>query len=49
MYFDDPPEGLPAPAAASGVRLALGVNAAAVLALGLFPASLLNLCARLLH
>jgi NADH-quinone oxidoreductase subunit N len=49
MYFDEPPEGLPAPAAATGVRLALGVNAAAVLALGLYPAALLNLCARLLH
>ncbi len=49
MYFDEPPEGLPAPAPAAGVRLALGVNAAAVLALGLYPAALLNLCARLLH
>jgi NADH-quinone oxidoreductase subunit N len=49
MYFDDPPEGLPAPAAATGVRLALGVNAAAVLALGVLPGPLLNLCARLLH
>ncbi len=49
MYFDEAPEGLPAPAATTGVRLALGVNAAAVLALGLYPAALLNLCARLLH
>jgi NADH-quinone oxidoreductase subunit N len=49
MYFDDPPEGVPAPAAATGVRVALGVNAAATLALGLLPGPLLNLCARLLH
>ena len=49
MYFDDPPADLPAPAAATGVRLALGVNAAATLALGLLPGPLLNLCARLLH
>jgi NADH-quinone oxidoreductase subunit N len=49
MYFDEPPEGLPAPAPATGVRLALGLNAAAVLALGLLPGPLLSLCARLLH
>ena len=49
MYFDDPPADLPAPAAATGVRLALGVNAAAALALGVLPGPLLNLCARLLH
>jgi NADH-quinone oxidoreductase subunit N len=49
MYFDDPPEGLPATARGSGVRVALAVNAAAVLALGVFPGALLNLCARLLH
>ncbi len=49
MYFDEPPAGLPAPGPAGGVRLALGVNAAAVLALGVLPTPLLNLCARLLH
>jgi NADH-quinone oxidoreductase subunit N len=49
MYFDESPAGVPAPTAATGVRLALGINAAAVLALGLLPGPLLNLCARLLH
>ena len=50
MYFDDPvvPR-LPPLAGAGGVRLALGLNAAAVLALGVLPAPLLNLCARLIH
>ncbi len=50
MYFDDPvvPQ-LPRVAGAGGVRLALGLNAAAVLALGVLPAPLLNLCARLIH
>jgi NADH-quinone oxidoreductase subunit N len=50
MYFDDPvvPQ-LPRVAGAGGVRLALGLNAAAVLALGILPAPLLNLCARLIH
>ncbi|MBS0364249.1 MAG: NADH-quinone oxidoreductase subunit NuoN [Proteobacteria bacterium] len=48
MYFDEPveaPAGEPAP----GVRLVLGVNAALVLALGLIPGPLLDLCARLIH
>jgi hypothetical protein len=31
------------------VRFALGVNAAAVLVLGLLPGPLLDLCARLIH
>jgi hypothetical protein len=31
------------------VRLALGLNAAAVLILGVLPAPLLNLCARIIH
>jgi hypothetical protein len=31
------------------VRLALGINAAAVLALGVLPGPLLDLCARILH
>jgi NADH-quinone oxidoreductase subunit N len=50
MYFDDPvvpPP--PAAAAAAGVRLALGLNAAAVLVLGILPGPLLNLCARVIH
>ncbi len=53
MYFDEPPTALPAapPAArpAAGVRLALGLNAAAVLLLGVLPGPLLDLCARLIH
>ncbi|MBS0577971.1 MAG: NADH-quinone oxidoreductase subunit NuoN [Proteobacteria bacterium] len=49
MYFDDPPTELPATAAATGVRVTLAVNAAAVLLLGVLPAPLLNLCTRLLH
>jgi NADH-quinone oxidoreductase subunit N len=50
MYFDDPvAPPPPAAAAAGGVRLALGLNAAAVLVLGILPAPLLNLCARLIH
>jgi NADH-quinone oxidoreductase subunit N len=49
MYFDEP-VGPPQPAMASGgVRLALGLNAAAVFVLGVLPAPLLNLCARLIH
>ncbi len=49
MYFDDP-VGPAAPAvAAGGVRLALGLNAAAVLVLGILPGPLLNLCARVIH
>jgi len=53
MYFDEPPAALPAaqPAGrpAAGVRLALGLNAAAVLLLGVLPGPLLDLCARLIH
>jgi NADH-quinone oxidoreductase subunit N len=49
MYFDDPQGSLPATAATAGVRFALGLNAAAVLALGLLPGPLLDLCARLIH
>lgn len=48
MYFDAP-ENLPPPERNSGVRLALALNAAAVLALGLLPGPLLDLCARLIH
>ena len=49
MYFDEPPPALPGTQPAVGVRLALGLNAAAVLLLGLLPGPLLDLCARLIH
>ena len=49
MYFDEPPTALPAAQPAAGVRLALGLNAAAVLLLGVLPGPLLDLCARLIH
>ena len=50
MYFDEPvAPAPPAAAAAGGVRLTLALNAAAVLALGILPGPLLNLCARLIH
>jgi NADH-quinone oxidoreductase subunit N len=49
MYFDAPPAEFPAPQHSTLVRMTLGVNAAAVLGLGLVPAPLLNLCAALIH
>jgi NADH-quinone oxidoreductase subunit N len=49
MYFDAPPAEYPAPQHSAGVRFALGVNAAAVLVLGLLPAPLLDLCGRLIR
>jgi NADH-quinone oxidoreductase subunit N len=49
MYFDEPAGTLPTAAREPGVRFALGVNAAAVLALGLLPGPLLDLCARLIR
>ena len=49
MYFDEPPESLPETVRSFGVRFALGVNAAAVLVLGVLPAPLLDLCARVIH
>ena len=49
MYFDEPTGQLPAVRNDMAVRLALGVNAAAVLALGLLPGPLLDLCARVIH
>jgi len=49
MYFDEPVAQQPQAARELGVRFALGVNAAAVLALGLLPGPLLDLCARLIH
>jgi NADH-quinone oxidoreductase subunit N len=48
MYFDEPAE-LPATERQAGVRFALGLNAIAVLVLGLLPAPLLDLCTRLIH
>ena len=48
MYFDPPGE-LPATERNTGARVALGLNAAAVVLLGLLPGPLLDLCARLLH
>lgn len=49
MYFDAPPDNLPATLRPHGARLALGLNAAAVLVLGILPGPLLDLCARLIH
>ena len=49
MYFDEPEPHLPPARAATGVRVALGLNAAAVLLLGVLPGPLLDLCARLIH
>ena len=48
MYFDAPPAELPAAASGMGVRVALGINGLAVILLGVLPAPLLDLCARLL-
>jgi NADH-quinone oxidoreductase subunit N len=49
MYFDEPVGTQPTAPRELGVRLTLGVNAAAALALGLLPGPLLDLCARLIH
>ena len=49
MYFDEPAGTQPTTQREAGVRFALGVNAAAVLVLGLLPGPLLDLCARLIH
>jgi NADH-quinone oxidoreductase subunit N len=49
MYFDAPPAEYPPPQHSVGVRAALGLNALAVLGLGVLPAPLLDLCARLIH
>jgi NADH-quinone oxidoreductase subunit N len=49
MYFDEPAGTQPAPARELGVRFTLGMNALAVLVLGLLPGPLLDLCARLIH
>jgi NADH-quinone oxidoreductase subunit N len=47
MYFDAPGD-LPLPERHTGVRLTLALNAAAVVALGLFPQALLELCQRVI-
>ena len=50
MYFDAPAAEPPAPARGAGaVRFALGINALAVIVLGILPGPLLDLCARLFH
>jgi NADH-quinone oxidoreductase subunit N len=49
MYFDAPPENLPATLRPLGPRFVIGVNAAAVLVLGILPAPLLDLCSSLIH
>jgi NADH-quinone oxidoreductase subunit N len=49
MYFDESARELPAGPRELGVRLTLGINAAAVLLLGVLPTWLLDLCARLIH
>jgi NADH-quinone oxidoreductase subunit N len=49
MYFDAPAADVPKTVIHPGARVTLAVNAAVVLALGLFPGSLLNLCAHILH
>ena len=47
LYFDAPGD-LPVPERHSGVRLALGLNAIAVVLLGLFPQALIDLCVKVL-
>jgi NADH-quinone oxidoreductase subunit N len=49
MYFDAPPAVYAPPQHSTAVRAALGLNALAVLVLGVIPAPLLDLCSRLIH
>jgi len=49
MYFDEPAMEHATRPREMGVRLALGINAAAVLLLGVLPGPLLDLCARVIH
>ncbi len=49
MYFDEASESAPETVRSFGVRFALGLNAAAVLVLGVLPAPLLDLCSRVIH
>jgi NADH:ubiquinone oxidoreductase subunit 2 (subunit N) len=44
MYFDAPPAAYPPPPHSTGARIALGINAAVVLVLGLPPMPMLDLC-----
>jgi len=48
MYFDAPAD-QPGTDRQTGVRMALGLNAAAVVVLGLLPSPLIDLCARLIR
>jgi NADH-quinone oxidoreductase subunit N len=49
MYFDEPAAGQPSAAWQPGVRLMVGINGVAALALGILPGPLLSLCGRLLN
>lgn len=49
MYFDEPVGAAPQPSRELGARVTLGVNAAAILVLGVLPTQLLDLCARIIH
>jgi NADH-quinone oxidoreductase subunit N len=49
MYFDDPVGAQPATASSAGVRLTLGLNALAVVVLGVLPGPLLDLCSRVIR
>ncbi len=49
MYFDAPPAELPTADRSSTVRVALALNALAVIVLGVLPGPLLDLCGRVLH
>jgi NADH-quinone oxidoreductase subunit N len=49
MYVEQPAVGQPPPEWQPGVRLMVGVNGVAALALGILPGPLLSLCARLLN
>jgi NADH-quinone oxidoreductase subunit N len=49
MYVNEPAAGQPPPEWQPGVRLMVGVNGVAALALGILPGPLLSLCARLLN
>jgi NADH-quinone oxidoreductase subunit N len=49
MYFDAPAGNLPPTERSTGVRFALGINAAAVIVLGILPGPLLDLCAQLIR
>ncbi|MCF1184252.1 NADH-quinone oxidoreductase subunit NuoN [Marichromatium gracile] len=44
IYFDKPEEDAPALVSSGGVRVAMSLNGLALLALGIFPASLLAVC-----